>query len=245
MSLPESQSIQDKVMFMEDGLIYRFRFGNPAQTSIVAITFLLMFYFSMVGGALASNHYTTKQLDALAARVGKTFWLSSKAAQMPHFLSSPAATAPGFKPAEDDSFVITGLTGRSNIPYYEVKFESGKVGYIPPETFHEALNLTILTADPRADEKERAEKDASEEKDRVEWIKSQPWSPAVKEAAIRKQPPPGLRTGEVKRVLGSPMRVTKLRTPSKVSEEHWFYKDGSVLIFHNGLLTRIDNIEKK
>lgn len=245
MSLPESQSINDKVKFMENGLIYRAQWSDPAQRSILAFAFLWIFSFAMADPALGANHYTTKQLDALAARVGKTFWLSSKAGQAPHFLSSPSATAPGFKPAEGDSFVITELIGRAKIPYYEARFESGKVGYIRPETFHEALNLTILTADPRADEKERAEKDASEEKARVEWIKSQPWSPAVKEAAIRKQPPPGLRTGEVKRVLGSPMRVTKLRTPSKVSEEHWFYKDGSVLIFHNGLLTRIDNIEKK
>ena len=165
---------------------------------------------------------------------------------MPNFRSSPAVSAPSFKAAEDDSFVITELTGRSNKnPYYAVRFESGKVGYISPEAFHDALNLTILATDPRADEKARAEKQASEEKDRVEWIQSQPWSAAVKEAAIRRQPPPGLNTGEVKHVLGPPMRVTKLRDPTKVSEEHWFYKDGSVLIFHNGLLSRIDKIQKQ
>ena len=82
-----------------------------------------------------------------------------------------------FQPAEDDSFVITELTGRKQKnPYYAVRFESGKVGYIRPELFHEALNLTIVSSDPRAGEKEKAEKLASEEKARVEWINSQPWS---------------------------------------------------------------------
>ena len=231
---------------MTDGIIHRMQARNSTRGTIHRFALLLIFLLTTAGDALASNHYTDKQLDALATRVGKTFWLSSSAGQVPNFLSSPAVAAPSFKAAEDDSFVITELTGRSNkSPYYAVRFESGKVGYISPEAFHDALNLTILATDPRADEKAKAEKQASEEKDRVEWIKSQPWSAAVKEAAIRKQPPPGLNTGEVKHVLGPPMRVTKLRAPTQVSEEHWFYKDGSVLIFHNGLLSRIDKIQKQ
>ncbi|MGH7853722.1 MAG: hypothetical protein ACREP3_09800, partial [Candidatus Binatia bacterium] len=152
-----------------------------------------------------------------------------------------------FRPAENDSFVITELTGRKNKnPYYAVKFESGKVGYIRPDLFHEGLNLTILSSDPRAGEKEKAEKLASEEKARVEWINSQPWSSAIKQAAIRKQPTPGLKTTEVKRIMGAPLRVTELRTPVKgLAEEHWFYAGGTVLIFHNGLLTKTDHVEPK
>ena len=198
------------------------------------------------GAALASNHYTVKQMDALAARVGKTFWLSGAEERVPEFFSAPAANAGRFRPAPNDSFVITDLTGRAQKnPFYAVRFASGKVGFIRPDMFHEALNLTILTADPHAQEKEEQEKQTAEEKERVAWIQSQPWAAAVKEAAIRKQPTPGLNTGEVKKVLGPPMRITKLRAPTKVEEEHWFYKDGSVLIFHNRLLTKTEKVEKK
>src|SRR6185503_30834 len=159
------------------------------------------------------------------------------------FLTSPSATASTFRPAADDSFVITELAGRANKnPFYAVRFESGKVGYIRPEAFHEALNVTILSADPRAGEREKAEKQASEEKARVEWINSQPWSAAVKEAAVKKQVTPGLKTTEVKKILGPPLRVTKLRGPSKVAEEQWLYSGGPVLIFHNGLLSKVDRV---
>ncbi len=207
----------------------------------------LILFFSTFGGALASHHYTDKQLDALEARVGKTFWLNASDGRSPLFLGSPTATAATFRPAENDSFVITELTGRKNKnPYYAVKFESGKTGYIPPEQFHEALNLTILSSDPRAGEKEKAEKLESEEKARVEWINSQPWAAAIKEAAIKRQPVPGLRTTEVKQIMGAPLRVTTLRTPVKgLNEEHWFYTGGTVLIFHNGLLIRTDRVETK
>ena len=244
MNLPDSEILHS----IEGGVhgIYQAQTSKAIQSTLGRLALLLLFLLSTAVGATASNHYTEKQLDALAARVGKTFWLSTSAGRVPDFLSSPADASPSINPAENDSFVITALTGRSNKdPYYVVRFESGKVGYIRPEAFHEALNLTILATDPRADEKERAEKQASEEKDRIEWINSQPWSAAVKEAAIRKQPQSGLNTGEVKRVLGPPIRITKLRTPTKIAEEHWFYKDGSVLIFHNGLLSRIDTIQKK
>jgi len=244
MSLPDWEILHS----IERGVhgIHQTQAPKAIQSTLRRLAPLLLFLLSTAGGAIASNHYTEKQLDALAARVGKTFWLSPNFGPVPNFLSSPAAASHSFNPAEDDSFVITELTGRSNKdPYYAVRFESGKVGYIRPEAFHEALNLTILAADPRAGEKENAEKQASEEKDRIEWINSQPWSAAAKEAAIRKQPPPGLNTGEVKRVLGPPIRITKLRTPTKIAEEHWFYKDGSVLIFHNGLLSRINAIQKK
>jgi hypothetical protein len=240
-SLSETMTLQSKVA----GLTDQSKICGSITCAII-FALLSMMFLAPIRTALASNHYTQKQLDALADRVGKTFWLAIGEGQAPAFLNAPTVTATSFRPAADDSFVITELAGRSNKnPYYVVRFESGKVGYIRPEAFHEALNVTILSADPRADEKEKAEKRESEEKDRVEWIKSQPWSAAVKEAAIKRQPPPGLKTSEVKKVLGPPLRITKLRGPSKVAEEHWFYAGGSVLIFHNGLLSKIDNVQKK
>ena len=220
------------------------RIGTFGEFILRSIALLLL-VFSLNGTALASHHYTERQMDALAGRVGKTFWLNSPDGKLPAFFSAPRATAASIQPGGKESFVITDLAGRSSKdPYYTVRFESGKIAYIRPETFHEALNLTILSTDPRANEKEKAEQREREEKERVEWIQAQPWSPIVKQAAIKKQPTPGLNTGEVKRVLGEPQRITRLRGPVKVAEEHWFYADGSVLIFHNGLLSKIDTTEK-
>lgn len=189
----------------------------------------------------ASQYYTEKQIDALATRVGKTFWVYSPGNDLPAFVNAPNAAAAMFRPDNKESFVITEITAQANKdPYYTVKFESGKIAYIRPEMFHEALNLTIFSVDPFADEKQRAEKQAVEEKNRVDWIKTQPWPLAVKEAAIKKQPTPGLTGSEVKRVYGPPQRITKLRGPTKGSEEHWFYQDGSVLVIINGLFARIE-----
>jgi hypothetical protein len=196
--------------------------------------------------ALASSHYTDKQLEALAARVGKTFWISGANDKAPSFLTAPSPGAATFRPEENDSFEITELTGQKiKDPYYKVRFESGKVGYIRPETFHEEFNVKILSHDPLADQKKKAEEQAIEEKKRLEWIKSQPWSPAVKAAAIKKQPTPGLNGAEVKRVLGAPTRVSKIRGTTKAHEERWFYPDGSVLTFHNGLLSSVEKRENK
>jgi hypothetical protein len=219
---------------------------HAVPTPIFRLMFACLFLVSTAELAMASHHYTEKQMDALEARVGKTFWLHAPDGRVPAFASSPAAAAT-FRPAPDDSFVITELTGRKNKnPVYVVKFESGKVGYIRPELFHEALNVTILSSDPRAGEKEKLEKQQSEEKERVEWINSQPWPAAVKESAIRRQPAPGLKTNEVKRIMGPPLRVNKLRGTIKgLAEEHWFYSGGTVLIFHNGLLTKTDHVEAK
>ena len=216
------------------------------RTAVLRLAGVLIF-FSTFGVASASHHYTDRQLDALAARVGKTYWLSPGKGRLRVFLTSRPAGAATFRPAEDDSFVITELAGRKNKnPYYEVKFASGKVGFISPELFQDGLNLTILSLDPHAGEKEKAEKLESEEKARVEWINSQPWSGAIKEAAIRKQPAPGLTTAEVKKIMGDPLRITKTRTPVKgLAEEHWFYADDTVLIFHNGLLIKRDIVRRK
>jgi hypothetical protein len=196
------------------------------------------------GAALASHHFTDKQLDALASRVGKTFWITAGNGKTPVFLTAATSGASTFRPEDNSSFEIVELMGKVNKnPYYRVRFQSGKIAYIRPEMFHEEFNVTILSVDPLADDKKKAEQQAEEEKKRVDWIKSQPWSPAVKDAALRKQPTPGLNGTEVKRVLGPPTRVSKTRGPIKFPEELWFYADGSVLTFHNGLLSKIEKRE--
>jgi hypothetical protein len=213
---------------------------------IVLIPLALAILLHCDGAAIASSHYTDKQLEALAARVGKTFWINAANEKPPSFLTAPRPGATTFRPEENDSFEITELTGQKiKDPYYKVRFQSGKVGYLTPDMFHEEFNAKILSYDPLADEKKKKEDQEVEEKKRLEWIKSQPWSPAVKAAAVRKQPTPGLKTAEVRQVLGAPTRVTKTRARSKVAEERWFYPDGTMLTFHNGLLSSIEKKEDK
>lgn len=194
----------------------------------------------------AASPFTEKQLDSLAQRVGTTFWVRAANGRLPSFLTTPVPNATTFRPGNNESFEITDLTGRAtDHPYFKITFESGKVGYISPDNFHEELNLTIITIDPMADEKRQAELKKDEDKKRIEWIQSQPWSPSVKEAAIKRQPTPGLTTNEVKKVLGTPKRIVKTRGPIKVAEERWYYPDGSLLTFHNGLLSQLERIDAK
>ena len=210
------------------------------------IVFILLALSDFSGLAFASNHYTEKQMDALAARVGSELWIRSVNGKLPVFLAAPAPNAANFRAADNDSFEITDLVGRAQKnPYYKVKFASGKVGYIKPDAFHEELNSTITTADPKADEKRKAEELAVEDKKRVDWIQAQPWSAAVKQAAIKRNATPGLTSGEVKRVLGAPKRVVKRRGVTSVREERWFYPDGSTLNFQNGLLTSVERAVNK
>jgi hypothetical protein len=208
------------------------------------ISFVLAVFLSCDGAAIASHHYTDKQLQALAARVGKTFWINAANEKAPSFLTSPRPGATTFRAEENDSFEITELTGqKTKDPYYRVRFQSGKVGYLTPDMFHEDFNAKILSYDPLADEKKKKEEQEAEERKRLEWIKAQPWSPAVKAAAIRKQPTAGLKTGEVRQILGEPTRVSKTRGKAKTAEERWFYPDGTVLTFHNGLLSSSEKKE--
>jgi len=198
--------------------------------------------FPVAVTASAAGQYTDKQLEAFATRVGKIYWVRPQDGNMPTFLSAPSSQSATVKPAPNESFEILELYGRANKePYYKVKFDSGQLAYIRPEQFHEQFNLTITSIDPLANEKRRAEEQSKAEKERVQWINSQPWSPQVKQAAVNKQPTPGLNTSEVKRILGEPRRITKLRGVTKTAEEQWFYPDGTVLIFSNGLLSRIEH----
>jgi hypothetical protein len=227
-------------------------FPNPYGRRILvrvgpalAVAGSLLFTLALFAAAAASGHYTERQLEALASRVGKIFWIKPADGKLPSFRSAPASGASIFAAEERDSFQIIELGGKAeNNPYYKVKFASGKEGYIGPESFHEELNLTIFTADPYADEKRRIDEAAKAEKTRVEWIQAQPWTPDIKKAAINKVPVPGLTTGEIRRVLGAPSQVIKLRGPAKVVEERWYYPDGKVLTFHNGLLSIINQQRK-
>jgi hypothetical protein len=205
----------------------------------------LIILLFLVTPAAASNHYTEKQLDALEARVGKMFWISEAQGKLPFFLRSPTSNASAFHPAANESFEITELVGRkAQDPYYKVKFESGTEGYIHAQAFHEQFNATILTIDPLADEKKALAEKKQEEKARLEWIQNQPWSAAVKESAIKGQAVPGMTVDEVKRVVGDPRRVSRIKGPQHSSEEHWFYPDGTLLIFRNGALNRLEKTQK-
>lgn len=225
--------------------LYRVGKFADAQQSIVILLSLLTAFTLLVSPVLASHHYTDKQMESLAERVGKTFWFNPAQGKAPVFLTAPAPKAGTYQPTVNESFEITELAGqKAKDPYYKVRFDSGKVGYIRPEMFHEELNVTILSVDPLADKRKHDEQAAEEEKKRIEWIKTQPWSPAVKEASIRKQPTLGLTTNEIKKVIGAPSRVTKTRGVGKTNEEHWSYTDGKVLTFQNGLLTKVEKRDK-
>lgn len=187
----------------------------------------------------ASNHYTEKQLEALATRVKNTYWVVAADGRTPSFLSAPSAGAQTFSVDSEASFEITELVGRkTKNPYYKVRFASGKEGYLRIETFIEEFNATILAMDPRAEEKKKLAAAAEEEEARIAWIRARPWSDAVKEAAIRRRPVLGMKTAEIKRVLGEPARVVTLRGRQHVTEEQWIYDNGPTLTFTNGLLTK-------
>jgi hypothetical protein len=211
----------------------------------IVISFVLLILLYLLTPATASNHYTEKQLDALETRVGKVFWISALEEKLPSFVTSPSSDASAFRPTVNESFEITELVGRkAKNPYYKVKFESGTEGYIHAQAFHEQFNATILTTDPLADERKALAEKNQEEKARIEWIHSQPWSAAVKESAIKGQAVLGMTTGEVKKVVGDPRRVSRIKGPQHSSEEHWFYPDGTLLIFRNGALNRLERTKK-
>lgn len=202
--------------------------------------------FASIQPAGASHHYTAKQMDALAGRVGQTFWSLPVGGKGANFSATPTANAKPLRIDTVESFQIIELVGRAaKNPYYKIKRENGQEGYISPEQFLEAFNLTIVTTDPEAEDKRKLAEAADADKKRIEWIDKQPWSPAVKQAAIKKQAIPGWNTTEVRNVLGAPTRVTKMLGPVKIAEEHWLYANGSVLIFHNGLLSQIERAPTK
>ncbi len=213
--------------------------ARPNATGFVLGAWLLL---SVVPPLGASHHYTAKQMEALASRVGQTFWSQPIDGKGPSLSVTPTANGKLLRIDSVESLQITELVGQTaKNPYYKIKRENGQEAYISPEQFLEAFNLTIVTTDPAADDKRKLAEAADADKKRIEWIHKQPWSPAIKEAAIKKQAIPGWNTSEVKNVLGAPTRVTKMRGPIKNAEEQWLYPNGSVLIFINGLLSRVEH----
>ena len=74
----------------------------------------VLMVFLAVTPVYASNHYTDHQLDALATRVGKIYWIVPVKNQTPAFLSNPTANATSFHPQANESFEITELVGRKD-----------------------------------------------------------------------------------------------------------------------------------
>ena len=219
----------------------RKRFSLVVSTFCFSATMILCWRPSPVSG---SGHYTPGQLEAFRSRVGRTYWAVPVNERLPVFLSHPRANAPTFSPQTNESFVITDLIGQNiQNPFYKVKLASGKEGFMRPETFLEEFNLTILTVDPLAGEKEKTKQAAAEENKRLEWIQNRPWPQSVKEAAIKRKVVPGLNTQEVVRILGKPSRVVDVKG-QRVPEEHWHYDDGTLLIFHRKLLSRVERTTK-
>jgi hypothetical protein len=104
----------------------------------------------------------------------------------------------------------------------------------------EELNASISAFDPKVSDKKKAAEAAEEEKKRIDWIQSQPWSRAVKEAAIKRQVLGGMNAGEVRKILGNPVRVSKMKGRLNYTEERWLYADGSTAVFLNGLFNRME-----
>lgn len=217
-----------------------------------SLTCAILLTLAPTAATLASNHYTAKQLEALAERVGGEYWINAPAGNAPPFFAAPAANSASFRPSDNESFEIYELTGRATkTPYYKVKFKSGKIAYLRPETFIEEFNAKIVGSDPLAEQKQKAAEQAEAEKQRLAWINAQPWPATLKEAAIKKQPMPGLSSAEVRQVLGAPRRIAKrgglnkVRGPAAVKEERWYYPDGMVLLFHNEILNRVERPQAK
>src|SRR5438045_3932073 len=122
----------------------RRKYGQPAITATLAL--LVMIEFTSLCAAAA---LPPRQIEAFSSRIGRTFWTKPVDNRNPLFLSRPAPGAPSFPAPPNESFVIAELVGENTSnPYYKVRFESDKEGYITPSTFHEELNLTILTTEP-------------------------------------------------------------------------------------------------
>jgi hypothetical protein len=218
-----------------------FRQGKLSALGCGLALVLLASLSATVFFAHATHHYTPQQLEALAARVGKIYWIVAINNQTPAFLLGPAANAPTFHPRANESFEITALVGREDKnPYYKVKFDSGKEAFIAPEALLDQLNAGIAAVDPQGLDKKKAAAAAEEEKKRVAWIEAQPWPRNVKDAAIKRQVMGGMNGAEVKKILGNPMRVSRVKAQLNVVEEHWLYADGSTAVLVNGIFYRIE-----
>lgn len=138
----------------------------------------------------------------------------------PSFLSAPSATAAAMEVKANASFETTELVSeKTKDPYYKVKFDSGAEGYVKAEEFLDEFNARIVTLDPLAKEKKKAAIEKEWERARVAWIQKQPWSQAVKAAALKGQAAVGMNTQEVKGVKGEPVSVIKVKDERYVAKE--------------------------
>lgn len=197
--------------------------------------------------ARASSHYTLTQLEAFDAYTDKTYWITADDEKLPAFRSAPSPSAPPFKPGAKESFKLEEIVGGKGAPYYyRAVFESGKTGFLAINSFLDGLNLTILTVDPDRDRKRKIAKEAEEESQRQAWIRKQPWPEQVKQAALERRPALGMTTGEARAILGKPKNVFPLQNSNPLlgKQEQWLYENGQVLTFTNGLLTRVQAVDK-
>src|SRR5262245_24856351 len=63
----------------------------------------VLLVFLAVSPVCASDHYTDHQLDALATRVGKIYWILPSKNQTPAFLAKPTTNAASFQPQPNES----------------------------------------------------------------------------------------------------------------------------------------------
>jgi hypothetical protein len=221
------------------------------RTPVVITSISLLISFCplsslFVSPLFGSNHYTQKQLDAFASRVNKTYWIVAVEGKTASFLTAPSIKASTFRGEVNESFEITELVGLdSKNPFYKVRFASGNIGYLRPEDFLEEFNARIVASDPLAEEKKKRAANEEEEKKRTAWIRSQPWSETVKEAAIHRQATPGMSATDVKKIVGEPQRMIKVKARNRTTEERWLYTNGSTLIFSNGILSRVEAEPRK
>lgn len=213
--------------------------------NLVPLFFSFLLLFSPAAGW--ASGFNAKYIEVLAKRVGKTYWIADTERKPPLFTASLSRPAASFRPKPKESFDIKEIVTKSTpTPYYRVEFSSGKKGYISVDSFIEELNLTILIYDPDGAEKRRLAKEAEKEKKREAHIRAQPWPEHVKQAAIDRKVVLGMRMKEVEVALGKPPRVVKLDyNPMLGEQEQWLYKEGLVLTFTGGTVSRVQRVEEK
>src|SRR5262245_1778488 len=91
----------------------------------------VLLVFLAVSPVCASGHYTEHQLHNIDTRVSKIYSILPSKNQTPAFLAKPTTNTASFQPQTNESFEIIDLVGRQEKnPYYNVKFTSGKEGFI-------------------------------------------------------------------------------------------------------------------
>ncbi|MBI4529643.1 MAG: hypothetical protein HY695_38080 [Deltaproteobacteria bacterium] len=206
--------------------------------------FFLLVVISSFFSFAATGRPADKELEALSRRVGQTYWITST--DGPTFFSAPSPSAPEFNSHSKESFDIMELVkGSDQRPYYKVRLDSGKEGFISVSSFLENLNSTVATSDPEAKEKKRLSRESKQEKEREKWVRSQSWQEHIKEAVLKRQAVLGMNMSETKIALGKPSRVVKVSDRNRLrgQQEQWVYEQGVILTFTNGLITRIQSSE--